>query len=196
VSTTTPKLVAVLAITGLVGAGGGFALGRRPAAMPEQPPPKADPNAVTAFPALQPKDFSEVVAQCPRLFGEADVAIGPADSTLVQLQKARLNAARTELKQVIKLWRSGALLPSDREDVMFMCDKAVYAAADLDPDPKALRPWFEERVRVAKWYESETEAHVRARIVASAALSRARFARLDAEIALLRLDQKPAGKSP
>ena len=192
-STTTPKLVAVLAITGLVGAGAGFALGRRPAAAPEQPPPKADPNAVTAFPALQPKDLGEVFAKCPRLFGEAEVAIEPTDATLVQLQKARLNAARAELKQVIKLWRAGALLPSDREDVMFMCDKAVFAAADLDPDPKAVRPWFEERVRVAKWYESETEAQVRGRTVAADALHRARFARLDAEIALLRLDQKAAG---
>jgi hypothetical protein len=184
-------LLAVL-ITGWAG----FALGHRsgaasaPVAPFEQHQPSADPNAVTAFPELQPKDLGDVFAKCPRLFGEQDVAIDLKDSTLVRLQKARINAARAELKVVIRLQRTGALSVAETENVMILCDRAVYAAADLYTDPKDLRPWFEERVRVAQWYEAETEAQVRAKIERASAVHTARFARLDAEIALLRLIER------
>ncbi|HJZ58318.1 MAG TPA: hypothetical protein VKE74_25470 [Gemmataceae bacterium] len=198
------KLLAVLAVAGLVGAGAGagFALGQRSGiasathAQPEQPLPKADPNAVTAFPDLQPKDLADLFAKCPGLFGEQDVVIDPKDPTLVRLQKARLNTARAELKVVIQLWRTAALSVSETENVMVLCDRAVYAAAELYTDPKDLQPWFEERVRVARWYEKETESQVRARIERASAVHTARFARLDAEIALLRLIERQKNPPP
>ena len=72
-----------------------------------------------------------------------------------------------------------------------VCDRAIVSAADLYTDPKDLRPWVEERVRVAKWYEHVAALRATAGAGTNREVMTARYTRLDAEIALYKLDRQP-----
>jgi hypothetical protein len=70
--------------------------------------------------------------------------------------------------------------------VLAACNRAVAAATEVFK-PNELRQWFEERVRVARWFEKEYEKEWKARKGSQSHAITARSARLDAEIALLKL---------
>lgn len=72
-------------------------------------------------------------------------------------------------------------------------ERAVAAAADLYADPKELRPWLEERVRIAKWNEQVMVARFKVGTIPPDSVHKARYARLKAEIALLKLDRRANG---
>jgi len=186
--------VGLVAIAGL---GTYTALAQPPASPPTEPittPVAADQKAqptiskagdsVTAYPDLEPKSLEDLVTKCPKTLGGKEIPIDPKDSALLQLQKAKLNAALANLSVVVERLKAGAL--NDAVSIPEACNRAVAAAADVFP-PSELTPWFEERVRVAKWFEKVMAAQVQAGASTVAALNTARYARLDAEIALLKL---------
>ncbi len=198
-------VVAVTALLGSAGVGAFTALGQPPARPAEGDPGKtpAAPGredlptvtktagGVTAYPGLDPKSLEDLVTKCPKLFGGEDVPASPKDDALRQLQKARLNAAIAEFRALTDRLRAGTL--TDARAIPGACDRATAAATDLFADPKELRPWAEERVRVMKWHEAVVVARSRQGTEPPGAEAAARYARLEAEVALLRLDRRVAG---
>lgn len=205
------KLAAVFASAGLLGlAGVGTfnALGQPPAPVPpakgepppspakeapfpERPKPKNE-EGFTAFPDLDSKNLEDLMLKCPHLLGREDIPILPTDDTLRQLQKARLKAATVALSYHIQLYRAGRV---DALNVPEFTTRAVAAAADVYTDPKELRPWLEEWVRVAKLYEMLAGDKVSAGRATMMAVLDARTVRLEAEIALWKATHpKPAGR--
>ena len=149
---------------------------------------------MTAFPELAPKSLEDMVTNCPRLFGPDDPAVPLSkDDALVQLQLARLNTARAGLKRHVERWKVGRLDPTTLADVVALVDRATAAATDLytgrngTTDFANLRPWYEERVRVTRLQETVVLARVQAGPDPPGAETLPRAARLEAEIALLRL---------
>ena len=203
----TAAVVASAGLLGLAGAGTYTVLaqdkGPAPKAgtVPPAPPapPKADPAAgqedpatVTAFPALDPKSLEDLVANCPNLFGGKDVPIGPTDDPLVRLKKARLNAVVAEFRLLRQRLEAGQYAVVDmNRAVLDAAGRAAAAAADLyGRDLRSARPWAVERVRVAKWCERVAAARAAAAADPADVLPRARYARLDAEVSLLKLDEE------
>jgi hypothetical protein len=204
------KLIAgVVAAACLVGVGGfgaysataqppapvpGLPTGQPPAPAAERRVVTAEADSLTAFPELTPKGLEDLVMNCPRLFGPADEPPAAAkDDALRQLQVARVNAARDGLKLQLARWQAGRFDGSATGDVYALATRAAEAAADLHTgrngvvEAARVRPWFEERVRVAKWQELIVVTRVRAGAAQPDTIAVARTSRLDAEIALLRL---------
>ncbi|HEY3788478.1 MAG TPA: hypothetical protein VGL71_06465, partial [Urbifossiella sp.] len=201
-------LVAV-GLTTLAGFGTLTALGQRPissgrpsdAALVQDQ--KAQPtitpagDSITAYPDLDPKSFEDLILKCPKMLGgKADllgpekITIGPNDPALLQLQKAKLNAAIADLSLILERFKAGNQLSAALGmGIPETCNRAVAAASDVYSGTE-LRPWLEERVRVAKWYEKVAEAGVKAGQKLPSELNAARYARLDAEIALLKLTSR------
>jgi RNA polymerase sigma factor (sigma-70 family) len=159
----------------------------------EAPPIVETDNGITAFPELEPASLEDLMAKCPLLFDAKDISTDPKDPPLRQLQKARLNAVLADVRLVTQAVKAGRASPSD--EILALCGRIMPAAADLFSDPKELRPWYVEWVRVTKWAEKVTLARVQAGTDHRGAVNRARFARLEAEIALhkLTLPARPAG---
>jgi hypothetical protein len=215
------KLVGVvLASVGLVGAAGVGAFTAtaqppapapgRPAGQPPVPAAErrvvtAEDGAVTAFPDLTPTGLEDLVTKCPRLFGKADEpAPAPKDNAIRQLQVARVITAREGLKLQLSRWQAGRFDGGATGEVFALVNRVAEAAADLYTgrdgavDVPRLRPWFEERVRVAKWQELIVAARLRAGVAQPDAIAVTRMSRLDAEIALLRLleRERAGGRVP
>lgn len=149
-------------------------------------------DSITAYPDLDTKSLEDLVLKCPKtLGGKADplgpenIPLGPNDPTLLQLQKAKLNAALADLTLILERCKDGNQL-SAALTIPEACNRAVAAASDVFSGNE-LRPWLEERVRIAKWYEKVVEAQMKAGRRTASELNAARYARLDAEIALLKL---------
>lgn len=147
-------------------------------------------DSITAYPELDIKSLEDLVTKCPKTLGGKMLPVTPDEPALVQLQKAKLNAVladaayyTSELKDPRRL--SAALAIPD------VCARAVAAASEVF-SPAELRPWLEERVRVAKWWETVADAKVKGGVHPSE-LYQARYARLDAEIALMKLTARPNG---
>lgn len=202
--TTKIQLIAIgllsVGLVAIAGFGTYTVLAQSPASPPTEPittPVSADQKAkptisqagdsITAYPDLEPKSLEDLVTKCPKTLGDKKIPIGPNDSALVQLQKAKLNAALANLSLVVERLKAGAI--TDATSIPEACNRAVAAAEDVFP-PSELTPWFEERVRVAKWFEKVIAAQVEAGASTVASLNTARFARLDAEIALLKLTSR------
>ena len=137
-------------------------------------------DSITAFPELDTDSIQNMIANCPKMFGDP-VKISPDDPPLRQLQIARLNLAIKELSLYKKA--SGDINPMTVTQIV----KRIIAACDQVYSADELRPWYEERVRVA--YSQE---HVMEALVKSGSHSRKDFLiassdRLEAEIALLKL---------
>jgi hypothetical protein len=202
------QLAAVLAAGGVValaGLGAVVAVGRPPApgsgadpgTVPagqkaKDPPDVTKPGDVTAFPDLDPKGLEDLVTSCPKLFGGPALTSGPRDEVLAKLRKARANAALAELADHVQLWKAGNF-PDAPADVLAACERAVAAVVEVHPHPRGLpelrelKPWYEERVRVAKWAEKVAAARAEAGQGRQVTRQRATYSRLDAEIALLEL---------
>jgi RNA polymerase sigma factor (sigma-70 family) len=158
-----------------------------PAGQPPAIVPSGD--SITAYPDLDPKGLEDLVMNCPKLLGGKDVPLGANDPALLQLQKARLNAALAQSALVMDRVKAGQL--NDALALPEVCNRAASAAADVFAANEA-RPWFEERVRVAKWYETVIGAQVKGGNKGAADLNAARYARLEAEIALMKLSAPKA----
>ncbi len=181
----------------LAGFGTFTALAQRPelpGTEPTKAPPPADQkdlpavvpagDSITAFPEPDATSFADLMAKCPKTLNGKKVPIAPNDSPLVQLQKAKLNAAISYLSSLMERNKAGAL--DEPRLIVEACDRVVVAAADTFT-PTDLRPWFEERVRVAKWHEKMMESNVKIGARLTKDLDMARYVRLDAEIALFKL---------
>jgi RNA polymerase sigma factor (sigma-70 family) len=203
------KLTAAVAagLLAVIGAGTVIAVGQAPVPGPgpkaDSVPPKAgkaDPPApvgpeFTAFPELTaPRAFGDLVKECPLLLGPRDVALAPQDDPARRLRKIRLNAARAGLREVAQRWLVGDPRPGD--DVSGMLARSGGAAAAVFTDPTELRPWAEERVRVGKWYEVQMTAQIAAGTEARSSLARSVYARADAELALLDLNERVKAGRP
>jgi RNA polymerase sigma factor (sigma-70 family) len=196
------KLTAAVAagLLGLAGAGTVVAVGQAPGSGPgpkaDPPPPKAakaDPAPAvgpefTAFPALDPKSLEDLVTKCPLIFGEQAPVVWAGDDDLSKLKRARVMAARAELRRLVQRLKIGHL--AEPAAVVEACYRVVTAAHDGAGNLEESRKWFAERVLVAKWYEKIIEAGVKVGNLAPDTLDRARYARLDAEIALAELDRR------
>lgn len=198
-------VVAAAGVIGVAGFGAYTAAAQQPGPnpqTPERPSPVADGrkvvaegDTVTAFPELAPKSLEDMVTNCPRLFGPGDPAVPFAkDDALVQLQLARLNVARSGLKRHVERWKVGRFDPATTlADVAALVDRATAAATDLytgrngTTDFANLRPWYEERVRVTRLQETVVLARIQTGTAPPGAEALIRAARLEAEIALLRL---------
>ncbi|QJW96435.1 RNA polymerase sigma factor [Frigoriglobus tundricola] len=202
------KLFAVglvsVGLIALAGFGTFTALAQRPelpGTEPTEAPVPADPkdppaispagDSITAYPELDPKNFQDLVTKCPKTLAGKEIPLAPNEAPLLQLQKAKLNAALARLSRTVGSHKIGAL--NDLLLIPEACNQVVTAAADVFA-PHELRPWFEERVRVAKWYEKQIGEQVRIGAAKTASdLYAARCARLDAEIALMKLTSRKDG---
>ncbi len=199
-------VVAAAGVIGAAGFGAYTAAAQQPGPNPQAPGHPAAPGAagrkveaegdtVTAFPELAPKSLEDMVTNCPRLFGPGDPVVPLAkDDALVQLQLARLSAVRAGLKRHVERWKIGQFDPATTlADVVALVDRATAAATDLytgrngTTDFANLRPWYEERVRVTRLQETVVLARIQAGTNPPGAEALTRAARLEAEIALLRL---------
>ncbi|MDB5313835.1 MAG: hypothetical protein JWO38_8037 [Gemmataceae bacterium] len=202
------KLVAVglvsVGLVALAGFGTFTALGQRPelpgtepTTAPAPPNQKNQPaispagDSITAYPELDPKSLEDLVTNCPKTLGGKEIPLVPNEAPLLQLQKAKLNAALVDLSAIVDRLKL-ASLANEAPAIPEACNRAVAAAADLFASSE-LRPWFEERVRVAKWYEMVIDAQVKAGKKSPSDLNAARYARLDAEIALVKLTSRKDG---
>src|SRR5579883_2055143 len=163
---------------------------------PPEPEEPADDFPLGGFdhgvPDLDTKSLEDLVLKCPKtLGGKADplgpekIPLGPNDPALLQLQKAKLNAALADLTLILERCKDGNQL-SAALTIPEACNRAVAAASDVFSGNE-LRPWLEERVRIAKWYEKVVDAQMKAGRRTVSELNAARYARLEAEIALLKL---------
>jgi RNA polymerase sigma factor (sigma-70 family) len=180
----------------------------------EQSGPKAS-DVFTAFPDLGPKDtddfmtikpFDDLLSKCPNLFGGKEMPLVENDPPLFKLLVAKLNVAIATLSRQVERYKTGK--EYNYAAIVEGCNRVVTAAADVLP-PNQLAAWFEERVRVAKWYENfliAADVREKERIKKEnggwaaddkplfKAVKEAQYARLDAEIALLKLTTQKAGK--
>ena len=200
---------AVVAASGLVaiaGVGSVLAVMQNPKAPPSAEPATGPPaqaskdskpkdlptvtksgDTITAFPDLDVKNISDLTTKCPKLFGTTDVPIDPKAGVLRQLQTARLNSALAELRMTTKRVQGGVVTVMT---LVAAVNRVSTAANDLFSDPKDLRPWLEECVRVAKWCEQMADHIAKTGQGTFGDVKEAQFARLEAEIALYRLIER------
>lgn len=197
------SLVSVVLVA-LAGFGTYSALGQRPdlprtetasapipADQKNQPTISPSGDSITAYPDLDPKSLEDLVTMCPKTLGGKEIPLAPNDPPLLQLQKAKLNASLANLTRIIERLKIGEL--NDALAIPDACNRSVAAAIDVFPASE-LRTWYEERVRVAKWYEKVIAAQIKAGTRTNSDLHVARYDRLDAEISLLKLtSRKDAG---
>jgi|SRR5579883_3023153 len=166
--------------------------GEKPGQPPTNPKVKAPGvskfgESITAFPNLNVEGVKDISDVCPKLMGGKEVPIDPKDDALRQLQTARLNANLTEFQILVKFVQTGRAKLSELPTAL---NRTIAAAAELYPNPKDFRPWLEEQVRLAKWYEELANARVRAAQGTVSEVQAVRAVRLEAEIALLKLIEK------
>ncbi len=161
-------------------------------------------DSITAFPDLDSKSLEDLGTKCPKMLGGKEIPIVPTDPPLLQLQKAKLNAALWDLSFAFNFYitsfneRKDSVLRNPQFDlsvdraVLEACNRAIASATDVF-NPNELLPWFEERVRVARWFEKVYEKEWKAKMRRQSDLNTARYARLDAEIALLKLATPKGG---
>jgi RNA polymerase sigma factor (sigma-70 family) len=132
---------------------------------------RADPKLVpSAFPDLKPPTAldnpnyeAQLAKLCPRILGDAaPITIEATDDNYRRLLKARIHQGRLELRDrrlVLQIgkWDSSFYV------AMVDCQEDMRAAAQelWANDAKALIPWLEEFVILAKEFERFTEARVR-----------------------------------
>ncbi|HJZ58319.1 MAG TPA: hypothetical protein VKE74_25475, partial [Gemmataceae bacterium] len=123
----------------------------------------------TAFPDLKPPeignpaDILERLAKlCPRVFGDTSITIDPADDDYHRLLKARLQQGRLEIRDKRKVIQIGNWTASDYIGLTDCLEDMRAAAQELwANDPKALIPWLEEFVILAKEFERFALARVK-----------------------------------
>jgi len=117
------------------------------------------------------------------------VPANPADSELQTKLKERHNAAAKLLGFRLEEYHRGM---RDLNGVLEAARLAVDTKLDLAATPQERQRILEQTVEVAKSFEQVTERQVKMGVAPNSDLERARFARLSAEVELLKAKQPPA----
>jgi hypothetical protein len=117
------------------------------------------------------------------------VPADPADSELQAKLKERHNAAAKLLGFRLEEYHRGM---RDMSGVLEAARLAVDTKLDLAATAQERQRILEQTVEVAKSFEQVTERQVKMGVAPNSDLERARFARLSAEVMLLKAKQPPA----
>jgi hypothetical protein len=152
-----------------------------PTAFPELAVVGPDPTD----PKFEEKREEQFAKLCPRFAGKVLITIEPTDGTYQKLHKARLYYGLVYIATTRKVIRIGKWAPQDFVATLVALANMEAACQDLwGGQPKALVPWLEELVVVAKEVEQFTSRRVTEGIDPPQNLSQATAHRLRAEAAL------------
>ena len=165
-------------------AGGPAPAANAPGGGPATPAPEPyvpDP-AATEFPNIKPslEEDPSLAARLPRVL--------PTDDPATRVRKRRLLTAYEQYRIAWRMMTSGRASPAELDGPIR--DIATAAGELWSAEPAAIRPWLEWRVAAAKQVEAVTAQSVQKGRATTLDVLAAHRDRLDAELALLKLNAR------